>query len=82
MLGALRALGATAQVDGDALVVHGGRALHGGIVDAAGDHRIAMASCVGAAAAAPGSETTVVGWESVQTSYPGFADDFRRLRAS
>ncbi len=82
VLGALRALGATAQVDGDALVVHGGRALHGGIVDAAGDHRIAMASCVGAAAAAPGSETTVVGWESVQTSYPGFADDFRRLRAS
>ena len=78
----LSALGAAAEVDGDALVVHGGKALHGGTVDAAGDHRIAMAFCVGGLAAAGGGETTVVGWESVRTSYPRFAEDLRRCRGS
>ena len=82
VLDGLAALGAAAEVDGDTLVVHGGTPLGGGTVDAAGDHRIAMAFCVGGLAATPGAETTVRGWESVRTSYPGFIADLRRCRAS
>ena len=48
--------------------------------DARGDHRMAMAAAVaGAACPASGRMTTVDGWESVATSYPGFADDLDRL---
>lgn len=80
VLAALAALGAPAEVDGDALVVHGGAQLRAGRVDAAGDHRIAMASCIGALAA--GEETTISGWRSVATSYPGFIEDLARCRQS
>ena len=81
VLGALAAFGAPAEVDGDALVVHGGAQLRAGRVDAAGDHRIAMASCIGALAAA-GGETVISGWRSVGTSYPGFLEDLARCRVS
>ena len=81
VLAGLAALGATAAVDGDALVVHGGARLRGGRIDAAGDHRIAMAFCIGGQAAADGDETVIDGWRSVATSYPGFADDLARCRA-
>ncbi len=77
VLAGLAALGATAEVDGDALVVHGGARLRGGSINPAGDHRIAMAFCIGALAAADGDETVVEGWRSVATSYPGFAEDLR-----
>jgi 3-phosphoshikimate 1-carboxyvinyltransferase len=42
-----------------------------------GDHRIAMAAAVGAAACA--GESTVDGWDAVAVSYPEFADDLRAL---
>ena len=82
VLEGLAALGAAAGVDGDTLVVYGGARLRGGRVDAAGDHRIAMAFCVGGLAAADGDETVVEGWSSVATSYPGFAEDLRRCRGA
>jgi 3-phosphoshikimate 1-carboxyvinyltransferase len=66
----LSALGARAESRPDGIVVHGGRLLRGGEVDAAGDHRIAMAAAVAGMAAV--GETTVHGWEAVATSYPGF----------
>jgi 3-phosphoshikimate 1-carboxyvinyltransferase len=73
----LTALGAGAEPRPDGLVVRGGR-LHGGDVDAAGDHRIAMAGAVAALAAE--QPTTVRGWEAVATSYPEFLDDLERLQ--
>lgn len=82
VLAGLAALGATAAVDGDALVVHGGARLRGGRIDAAGDHRIAMAFCIGGLAAADGDETVIDGWGSIATSYPGFADDLARCRVA
>ncbi len=82
VLGGLAALGAPAEVDGDTLVVHGGAQLRGGRVDAARDHRIAMAFCVAGVAGAPGEETIIEGWRSVATSYPGFIGDLARCRAS
>ncbi|MDA8061286.1 MAG: 3-phosphoshikimate 1-carboxyvinyltransferase [Actinomycetota bacterium] len=72
---ALRALGAGAEGRADGLVVEGGR-LAGGLVDAAGDHRIAMASAVAGLASSQGA--TVEGWEAVATSYPGFAEELAR----
>lgn len=71
--GSLKALGGTATVDGDALVVEGGT-LRGGVVDAHGDHRIAMASAV-AGLASTGAPVTIEGWQAVATSYPGFEQD-------
>ncbi|MGH3794174.1 MAG: 3-phosphoshikimate 1-carboxyvinyltransferase [Pseudonocardiaceae bacterium] len=73
----LTAFGAQAQETTDGMVIEGGRPLHGGTVDSHGDHRIAMASAVCALAAA--GETVIHGWDSVRTSYPGFAADLQRL---
>lgn len=81
VLAGLATLGAPAEVDGDTLVVHGGARLRAGPLDAAGDHRIAMAFCIGALAAA-GEETIISGWRSVATSYPGFVEDLARCRES
>jgi 3-phosphoshikimate 1-carboxyvinyltransferase len=66
----VRGLGGNADVDGDALVVGGG-GLEGLVVDAGGDHRMAMAAVVGALAARRPSE--VRGAEAAAISYPGFA---------
>jgi 3-phosphoshikimate 1-carboxyvinyltransferase len=74
----VRAFGGAARVEGDDLVVEGGGVPTAGRVDARGDHRMAMAAAV-AAACAPGGRSVVEGWESVATSYPGFADSLDRL---
>ena len=43
-------------------------------IDAAGDHRMAMAAAVaGACASQAASRTVITGWESVATSYPPHA---------
>jgi 3-phosphoshikimate 1-carboxyvinyltransferase len=78
----VRAFGGTAAVDGDDLVVTGHAGpMPGATFDAAGDHRLAMAAAVaGACIAAPGSRTTIFGWGSVATSYPGFLDVLDGLR--
>jgi 3-phosphoshikimate 1-carboxyvinyltransferase len=77
----VRAFGATAEVDGDDLVVHGAGHLTAAAVDARSDHRMAMAAAVAGLAAGEGT-TIVRGWESVATSYPGFARDLAVLRSS
>lgn len=73
--GLVRAVGGFAEVDGDALVVEGA-AIRGGVVDAHGDHRIAMAGAVAGLASAA-DPVTVHGWECTATSYPGFERDLR-----
>jgi len=51
--------------------------LTGGVVNAHLDHRIAMTGAIaGLLSATP---TIIHGWESVATSYPGFADDLNHL---
>jgi 3-phosphoshikimate 1-carboxyvinyltransferase len=79
----VRAFGGRATVDGDELVVEGtGSPLRPARIDALGDHRMAMAAAVAGAACAAGSGPTVVdGWDAVDTSYPGFAEELDRLRA-
>ncbi|MHB1517019.1 MAG: 3-phosphoshikimate 1-carboxyvinyltransferase [Acidimicrobiales bacterium] len=75
-----RAFGADATVDGDDLIVDGvGGPLRPAGFDASGDHRMAMAAAVAGMACADWSTSTITGWAAVDTSYPGFADDLRRL---
>jgi 3-phosphoshikimate 1-carboxyvinyltransferase len=74
-------LGAGAEIVGDDLVVRGVGAdgpLAHGTFDSGGDHRMAMAAVVGALAAGEG-QSTVRGFDAVDTSYPGFVADLGRL---
>lgn len=77
----VRAFGAGAEVVGDDLVVEGrGGPLQPGEIDARGDHRMAMAAAIaGAACSATSDLTTITGWETVASSYPGFEDDLSRM---
>jgi 3-phosphoshikimate 1-carboxyvinyltransferase len=74
MAAGLRALGATVREHADGLEIEGG-GLHGGVVDGAGDHRVAMAFAVaGQLADGP---VRILDTANVATSYPGFAEAAR-----
>ena len=74
------AFGARADVEGDTLAITGvGGPLRGARFDSRGDHRMAMAAAVAGLAAAPGERSLITGFRSVETSYPGFADDLRSV---
>jgi len=82
MASALAALGVGVDVSGDSVSITGGAlkagaALKGGSVDAAGDHRCAMALAI---AGLRSSEPVVIsGCANIDTSYPGFVDHARAL---
>ena len=73
----LRALGAEIEEAPDGIAVRGPARLHGGRVDAGGDHRMAMAFAVAALVAS--EPVTISGWESTVISYPGFLDALAEL---
>jgi 3-phosphoshikimate 1-carboxyvinyltransferase len=66
----LRAVGADAEVAGDALFVRGGTRPPRGRVETAGDHRLAMAFAV--LGTLPGAQVRLSERASVTISYPGF----------
>ncbi len=66
----LRAMGAEVEEFEDGLDVPGGQEPHGGMIDAGGDHRIAMAFSVAALRAT--GETLIQGAESAAISFPEF----------
>jgi 3-phosphoshikimate 1-carboxyvinyltransferase len=68
----LAALGARVTPRADGLVIEGPTPLAGGVVDARGDHRVAMAFAVARLIARGPVE--IVGWEAVGTSLPEFGD--------
>jgi 3-phosphoshikimate 1-carboxyvinyltransferase len=73
----LRALGAKVEDRPDGLVIEGPTPLTGGVVQAAGDHRMAMTFAVaGLVARGP---VTVNGWNAASVSYPGFLDDLKKV---
>jgi 3-phosphoshikimate 1-carboxyvinyltransferase len=76
----LRALGGTAEATDDGFGVVGTGRLEAGVVDAAGDHRIAMAAAVAATAAT--GPVTVKGAEAADVSWPGFYDELEALWSS
>lgn len=73
---AFDALGCPVSFEGDAMLIRGG-SMTGGTVDAAGDHRIAMAAAV-AALGAPG-EVVILGSECVAKSWPAFFEDLASM---
>jgi 3-phosphoshikimate 1-carboxyvinyltransferase len=74
----LRGLGAEIESTDDGFVVRGdGTPLRGGVIDARGDHRMAMLGAVAGLASSGGVE--VVGMDAAAVSYPGFERDVRAL---
>jgi 3-phosphoshikimate 1-carboxyvinyltransferase len=73
----LKSFGTSVHETADGMVIEGGAQMHGAEVSSHGDHRIAMAAAIAALGA--DGETVIHGWESVGTSYPGFADELNRL---
>ena len=76
----LRGLGADIEATDDGFVVRGdGTPLPGGVIDAHGDHRMAMLGAVAGLASSEGVE--VAGMDAAAVSYPGFQRDLRTLLA-
>ncbi len=73
----LRGLGADIEATDDGFAVTGSGGLRGGVLDAHGDHRLAMLGAVAGLASREGVE--VRGMEVAAVSYPGFVEDLERL---
>ena len=76
----LRKMGADIEELADGLIIHGGKTLHGTLVDSYEDHRIAMALSI----AALGAEgvTSIKDGQCCQVTYPDFVEDFQKLGVS
>ena len=79
LVAGLRALGADADELPDGFHVAGRRPLTGGVADAAGDHRLAMAFAVAALGAR--DRSTILGAQVVDISYPGFFSTLASIAA-
>lgn len=73
----LTAMGADAEETEDGMIIHGGRPLHGAVIETKKDHRIAMTFAVAALAAE--GETEILDAECVDISYPEFYQDLAAL---
>ena len=74
----LTGLGASIVATEDGFVVQGTGGLRGGVLEAHGDHRLAMLGAVAGIASRDGVE--VAGMEAAAVSYPGFEADLAALR--
>ena len=79
LVAGFRALGIEAEERHDGFEVHGSGALPGGVADARGDHRMAMAFAIAALAAR--APSLIEGADVVAISYPQFFDTLHRLAA-
>lgn len=77
MVNSLSAMGADVTETPDGMIIHGGRPLHGAVIDSNGDHRIAMTFAIAGCMAE--GETEILGAECVNISYPEFYTDLQRL---
>ncbi|MEQ9010020.1 3-phosphoshikimate 1-carboxyvinyltransferase [Algiphilus sp.] len=71
MVDALRALGISAVPEADGARILGGR-MHGGVVDACDDHRVAMSMAIASLRAE--QPIRIRHCDNVQTSFPGFVE--------
>ncbi len=72
----IRTMGGTVEELADGLIIQGGGTLHGGTVDATGDHRIAMSAAIASVIC---GDVTIHGAQSASKSYPAFWKDFEML---
>ena len=77
MVRSLSAMGADVEATEDGMIIHGGKPLHGAVIDSHLDHRIAMSFSVAALAAE--GDVDIQGAECVNISYPAFYEDLNRL---
>ncbi len=73
----LRKMGADVEETADGMVIHGGKALFGAVLDGYNDHRIVMAFSIAALFAQ--GETVISDANSINKSYPSFFEDYNRL---
>lgn len=73
----LTSLGADARAEENRIVIRGGKKLHGGCVPSARDHRMVM--CAALLSLIADGAVSVTQAESIRKSYPGFAEDYRKL---
>lgn len=73
----LAAMGADVEETEDGMIIHGGKPLHGAVIDSHMDHRIAMTFDIAGLCA--DGETEIKGAECVNISYPEFYSDLEKL---
>jgi 3-phosphoshikimate 1-carboxyvinyltransferase len=76
----LRKMGAQIEATPDGFVVEGPTMLHGALVEAHGDHRMAMSLAVAGLIAE--GDTTILGADCVSKTYPGFFEDLAAISSS
>jgi 3-phosphoshikimate 1-carboxyvinyltransferase len=76
----LRNLGAEVEEFEDGMHIQGSAKLKGGVVDAHGDHRIAMTASIAGLICEEGVH--VKGWSTVDISYPNFYKILDRIGKS
>ncbi|MBR0397001.1 MAG: 3-phosphoshikimate 1-carboxyvinyltransferase [Eubacterium sp.] len=75
----LRAMGADIEATEDGMIIHGGKPLHGAVIETNLDHRMAMSAAVASLAAE--GETEIKDADCVNISYPQFYEDLKKLQA-
>ncbi len=73
----LTAMGAEVESTDDGMIIHGGKALHGAIINSHKDHRIAMSFAVASLLA--DTPVTIQDSNCVNISYPQFYSDLKKL---
>ena len=73
----LAAMGADVEETEDGMIIHGGKPLHGAVIDSHMDHRIAMTFAIAGLCA--DGETEIKGAECGNISYPEFYSDLEKL---
>lgn len=73
----LSAMGCDITATGDGMIIDGGKQLHGAVINAYSDHRIAMSFAVAAMIA--DGETEIKDADCVKISYPDFYNDMQSL---
>lgn len=73
----LKRMGADIEATDDGMIIHGGKPLHGAVIDSYADHRIAMSFAV--AGAVCDGPLSIRGAECVNISYPEFYQDLYSL---
>ncbi|MCI6676750.1 MAG: 3-phosphoshikimate 1-carboxyvinyltransferase [Clostridiales bacterium] len=75
MVNNLTAMGADVEETDDGMIIHGGKPLHGAVIDTKLDHRIAMTFAI--AGLLSDGETTLLNADCVAISYPTFYEDLQ-----
>lgn len=73
----LSAMGVDIEGTADGMIIHGGKPLHGAVIDSKLDHRIAMSFTIAGGLA--DGDSTILGAECVNISYPTFYEDMESL---